>query len=460
MAGTLRVSGPWKSPLFNGLSGDPEEQLLAATALASVSGLAGQLPGDAKALPADAGPETAPMAPDGTLALLLSGEHRELLPEWLELCRGRRVPHFYLPALLGFGARDRSLRQAIAAVGGARAQWLARRNKEWKYLLSQEEETDIWETASGTVRVEWFAGLRQREPHRARELLQATWVSESADERARMVESFQHGLSENDREFLETAARDRSKSVRRAAVRLLIFLPGTELQREWIGRARSWVNLRRESRWMGLSQSTKLEVTLPAEAPDDPEQLLRAEGTIMGEKAWWLAHAVSFVPLSVWEGPPEVWIDAARASDWQLPMQHGWEEAAARQKNVAWARALLQRGSSGDELFRLLAHAEREEMILKRVGELPPRWLAGHNPYSEEAAAHLFQWLAGRLKAGDVADSPNLARVLPDLALVLPPRVPVVEWPEQDSHWRYWEPRVEMMMARLQFRQAMHEEMK
>lgn len=462
MAGTQRVSGPWKSPLFQGVHGGPEEQLLAATALASVSGLAGQLPETGTSVPRDSADDGAPLAADATLSQLLAGEHREVLPEWLALCRsrGRRVPPFYLPALLSLGARDRGLRPAIAAVAGKRALWLARRNPEWKFLLSEDEDLEVWETGSGNVRVEWVAGLRQREPERARELLQQTWATESAEDRARMLESFEHGLNTRDEEFVQAAAGDRSKAVRRVAARLLIYLPGTPEQRKWIERVRSWVQLRRESRWMGLSKSTKLEVHLPTQPPDDPEQLLKAESLkLMGEKAWWLCHAVSLAPLSTWDGAPEEWIDAAQASDWQLPLQMGWGIAAARERNVPWARALLARQSSGQELWMVLPHAEREEILMQRIAELPPKWLAWHKPYSEAAAAKLYAFLLERTRTRwEPNVTPNLAQVLPDLALVVPPKVPLLEWPDDTSTWSYWSARVEQFMTRLHFRQRMHEE--
>jgi hypothetical protein len=463
MAGTQRVSGPWKSGLFAGLQGTPEEQLLSATALGSVSALAGQLPPSALPLAQDTAEDPTPLAREETLAEMLGGEHRELLPEWLGLCktRGRRVPPFYLPALLTVGVRDRTLRPAIAAVAGKRALWLARRNPEWKFLLSQDEDLEIWETGSGTVRAEWLAGLRRREPERARELLQQTWATESADDRARMLESFEHGLSARDQDFVEAAATDRSKLVRRVAARLLIYLPGTTAQRQWIERVRSWVQLRRESRWMGLSKSTKLEVHLPAERPEDPEQLLSADNTMMGEKAWWLGHAVALSPLWIWEGSPEEWIDAARASDWQLPMQWGWGVATVRERNVLWARALLERQSSGEELWMLLPHAEREQMLLQRMGDLPPKWLAWHKPYSEAAAQRLYEFLLQRTRVRwEPNVSRNLAQVLPDLALVVPPKVPLMTWPDDTSAWSYWSPRVEQFLSRLHFRQRMHEEMK
>src|SRR6266550_842785 len=56
------------------------------------------------------------------LALMLEGEFKEVLPEWLVAMNsaGKRVPEEYLPALLDKGRAEVSLRELIIAVQGKR----------------------------------------------------------------------------------------------------------------------------------------------------------------------------------------------------------------------------------------------------------------------------------------------------------------------------------------------------
>jgi Family of unknown function (DUF5691) len=69
--------------------------------------------------------------------------------------------------------------------------------------------------------------MRGREPDRARELIEASFTSDPAPVRTRLLSALKRGLSTADVPFLESLARDRAPSVRERAQQLLKYIPGT-----------------------------------------------------------------------------------------------------------------------------------------------------------------------------------------------------------------------------------------
>src|ERR1051325_2285486 len=82
------------------------------------------------------------------LALMLGGEYREALDEWLAALgsAGKRVGEMLLPALLNYGAATKERREAILAVLGRRGVWLASLNPAWSYVMSAEGAERTWQT--------------------------------------------------------------------------------------------------------------------------------------------------------------------------------------------------------------------------------------------------------------------------------------------------------------------------
>lgn len=448
LAGTQRRSGPFSDPLFSGLEGTPEQQLLAATSLATLAGLAGQQPMPLEPMPPDEESDPRPPAPDPSLRRFLQGEFRELVPEWLGLCRqnGYRVAPFYLPNLLDMGVSHRSWRAALAGAAGPRARWLARWNPDWRYLLAEDEAPEVWETGTPTMRVDWLKRLRQRDPARARQLLEVAWPREGASDRAALLLTFREGLGLEDEPWLNQALRDRAVSVRAAAAELLLELPGSALRARWTERARRWVRRRDGVLW----------AEIPAELPPEYTAdglVLKSEEAGFGDRAWWLCQVVSYADLSAW-GEPEPWLAAAEHSEWKSALMRGWHAATERQAEPRWAAALLRRGPSHKELFRFLPHAEQETLLLAQAD---PLWFGWHENFSVDVTARFWQALLKRT-AGPFDRA--WAGRLPELALRLPPHVPLLEWPVDAPDWPAWQRVLDGFLDRLTFRQSMHEEMK
>jgi hypothetical protein len=317
----------------------------------SVYRRAGWRPGRDLPAPRPAPPETGPVVSDAAAERLagfldpmsrLDSETRAALAtEWLTAVvdRGLRAPAPLLPELLEAGRRDAALRPLILAVGGARATWLAAQRPEWTYLTRVGEEAGPadpatwWEGTTGQ-RVRYLTALRRSDPEAGRALLAGEWAALAPDERQSLLGALAVGLEPPDEDLLEAALDDRRAQVRARAADLLAALPGSRYAARMVARARA-----------GLAVvGDRLVVSAPEVCGPD----LRRDGIVArpptgtGERAWWLRQILACTPLHALPEPDPARFLALRVSDgWAEPVRAGVAEAAARQRDHAWAAALL-----------------------------------------------------------------------------------------------------------------------
>ena len=193
---------------------DPEGAVLRAGATLGLYRQAGWRP------PVDEGPAL-PRCPEETrlrcsqaaafrLDSILGGPFRVVLGEWLALVAAavQVVPPDRLPTLLDVASANRPLRPAVVAVIGERGRWLAGLNAAWAWAEAgggTAEETATWATGAPAARRLVLARLRATEPRAGRELLESTWATETAEDRAAFVATLATGLSLDDEPFLEAA---------------------------------------------------------------------------------------------------------------------------------------------------------------------------------------------------------------------------------------------------------------
>ena len=330
--------------------------------------------------------EVAPAPPETTapvsrvcaahLRMMLGGHCSAVLPEWLRevASRGFHLPSELLPALLDRARQDRSLRPLVLASGGQRAQWLGAHNPDWSFTVAVLPE--LWETGSRDQRRAILHTLRMAAPADARSKIETAWKSEPAEVRAAFVAELETGLSNDDAPFLETILDDRSKEVRRAAVDVLARLPSSLFVTRMMARSASLLTYKRG----GLVSRPTLEVTLPA----DPDLAAVRDGLdgkafgaqkTLGAKSVFLVLILSAVPLSRWEdsfdATPEVILKAAEKNEFSRALVTGWAWAALRQRNVAWAEAIIDAKMEphfeflpGQSLLSILPEASRAERLV------------------------------------------------------------------------------------------------
>ncbi|MBK3596037.1 MULTISPECIES: DUF5691 domain-containing protein [Streptomyces] len=384
--------------------------LLDAAALHTVRRRAALLPavGAAPPVPAPADPRPPlPPAARRRLAQLLAdrsapsaGGRRgsapdltELIPQWLALAgeRGYRAPAEQLPALLDAARARTDLRPRVLSFAGPRGLWLAALNPDWRFALrastgahrtatgSPGEIRRLWEEGLFAERVALLGAVRAQDPAAARELLAQTWSAERAEDRLMFLDSLRAGLGEADEPFLEEALSDRSRNVRSTAAELLSALPGSALARRMASRAMTCVNPDR----------TGDALAIAVEAPHECDADMQRDGVTpvppsgRGERSWWLGQLVEAAPLSVW--PERFGGRSAReivalpvADGWEAELHAAWCRAAVRQRDPAWARALLGAPSippaSGPGTASL---AERSQLLATLPTAERADWVAG-----------------------------------------------------------------------------------
>src|SRR5262249_29049319 len=142
-------------------------------------------------------------------------------------CNRRRLrPHpFDLPHLDAFAKAHGD------SLGAYATAWAVRGDKSAEgagnYFDADAIDETNWTTARPAARVAFIAAMRSRDPDRARVLVEASFASDPAPVRARLVQALTRGLSGADVPFLESLAKDRAPTVREGAQQLLRHIPGT-----------------------------------------------------------------------------------------------------------------------------------------------------------------------------------------------------------------------------------------
>jgi Family of unknown function (DUF5691) len=345
--------------------GDPAAELLDRAALLTAARRAGWPADHAEPLPAavpDRRPAVSPAA-GGRLARMLSGEHPDLLIEWLTAAaaRGLRAPAQVLPALLDrarrVSAADPELRRLVAQAGGSRASWLAGINPEWQFVAPENVLTgeDAWRLGDAGQRRGYLAALRARDRDAARDLVAASWGTASSGERVMFLSVLAAGQKDSsrpdlaDEPLLEAALDDRAEDVHSWAAYLLASLPGSALGQRMAERALRCLRLEHGTR------GTRLVANPPAEC----DAAMRRDGIAPGPAAGRLQLAdrtrlmlevVARTPLSTWTeafrlAPAE--IAAVRSGDWAPVLFVGWSRAAIAQRDQEWLAALITEALTG-----------------------------------------------------------------------------------------------------------------
>jgi len=407
----------------------------------------------------------------GHLHTMLSGRWAAVLSEWLGevVRRQRHVPPETLPALLDRAQRERSLRDLVLAAGGRRAHWLIAQNADWSFAPA--EVPDAWETGSREQRVALLRALRTTVPAEARAKIEAVWKTEPADTRTAFTAELATGLSPEDIPFLEAALDDRSKETRRAAIDLLARLPSSPFVARMIARATPLFTFKKG----GLLSRTSLDVTLPG----DPDAAATRDGLeskafgaqkILGEKAVHLVLILSAVPLRHWtdtfQQSPAILLKASAKSEFARALTTGWTWAALRQRDAAWAAALLDSEIEAhreflpaEPLLAILPEAERASRLAAqiRVGAMKKagsaEWLhslAELTVLADRAPASLIREALTALRTSVANGLPHYFRVPAEGWLL---RLPPAMLAEAASGWPLDQEGIAALVEVITFRQ-------
>jgi hypothetical protein len=337
----------------------------------------------------------------------------------------------------------------VVKAAGRRAAWLADLNPEWRFLheaVADSNNEQIWTHGNAIQRRSWLRELRRRDPAAALDALREVWPSEPAPIRLDFLSLLADELTTADEEFLEVALDDRAKEVRRSAAGLLARLPASQYGERMA--ARVWAHLTVKQGVVAVTLPSRVDEAMLRDGIDPQPQ----EG--IGKRAWWFRQLLAAAPLATCD-PAYLTMPVEGCAPEVL--QVAWAEAAVRERNVEWARALLQvNASTGNRIAELLRVLPEDEWVpalevlrtrvdlAELVGGLPVPWPV---PLGAMVLDQLMKVGTGR----------SWARLASIAARAVPPEVlnhPITREPtgEEDT-WRL------RLVETLIFRREMYEEL-
>ncbi len=429
---------------------------------------------------------------------LLHGRHSEILQEWLAaLARaGKRLPAEKLPEMFGLMESQPDLAPLIEPVLGERGRWLAVQNPPWTLYagLDLEAARENWETGSKASRVAFLKRLRASDSDQARQLLQETWASEGADQRAALLGVFERNLSLADEPFLEEKLDDRSKEVRRVAAELLARLPGSALVGRMMARA-NWAIKYNPAKKGFLNIGLKKAKSVFQVAPfDTADSSMLRDGIepksgfqTMGDKANILYEIIAAIPPGYWtqrwQAQPLDLIKEAANSEWAGALLLGWRHAIQRYEAGDWSEAFIRhwlemkdRDTQPDyflPIYNGLAYPQFDKLVEKALAmdseplydrhpatPLLNGYKRGGN-WRPELVRAVVKSIKRRINSNVTYQWKVQKGVLHELALHAPPNMTdelAEGWPEDSPNWPGWARDVQEFLSLLELRQEMLKE--
>lgn len=493
-----------------------ERRLLLMAGARAVYRRAGQEARAGLAAPEEATAERFPECTSGAaqlLAMLLTGQHAEVLPEALERLgrAGRRLPADVLPEALAAGARNTELRPALVRDIGERGRWLARHNRDWRWAaealpdaaggVPADAET-IWQEGMTAQRLAILRLVRGEDAARGREWLAEVWKREKADFRAEAIRALEVGLSPEDETFLEAALDDRSQGVRAVAAQLLGRLPESSLMRRMRERADAMVDFaaHRQSALRRLAGAITGDVvrgrftiapptTINAQWQRDGIEAQPPQK--VGERSWWLMRVVSQVAPAHWVErfgvSPADLLAVAERDDWGPALIEGWSRAAVDWRDRDWARVLWEwwyTSRPKESYYRLVLPElraglirclepretlQRAEQLFAEYEHLSPVQRSSlrellpdlPRPWSFRLGQYFLQWLrAEQPMTGWTQFIPAAASALPPECFAEVLRGDLVRMAEDQNDWQrhQWRRGVESFAETIRVRQRLMKE--
>lgn len=330
----------------------------------------------------------APPATAHTLRRLIDLRDVPLAVEWCELASARnlRIPDSLLPEILDWWTMMPGRPAAVYAAAGRRGQWLASLNLAWrKPVVTEEVPADadnIWQTGASADRLALLRTMRRSELERPRRMIESTWSTDTAADRAKFVAALAEGLSMADEAFLESALDDRSKQVREAAAALLAKLPDSRLAARMLERAVPMFTVRSVKK--GLLRSARPVVEVEPPAAFDPAWArdgIEEKASGRGQRAWWMTQILAATPLDALTArlglSAAELVEGVSESPFAPNLMSAWSERAPAEGNAGWCDAILSAHLAKEQL--------NTEAIVPLVAKVDP---ALAEPMLESTLAH------------------------------------------------------------------------
>ncbi len=481
-AGTAEGVSDVTSRMFQNIAALPisrEDQLLHQCALAGVFETAAFLPESEDSVSITQSPEdnrkTCTHAAGRILREALAKPWPQLVAEWIARASGSntRPPFRALPALLRFAIETPIYRSAVRGCIGPRGQWLAQANPDWRWAAEAEQsETSLWEEGTLAERCEYMIRVREKDPAKARELIQEGLKGENASNRSKLIALFQHNLNSEDEPVLESLLDDRSIEVRRTIASLLSQLPASTLSRRMQERMKD----------CAVMEKGLLRTACKVEPPEEINASMKHDGILdkavsgLGSRAAMLMWMVSFTPLGWWQergnlSPKEI-LKIIRKSDWKEALFMGLANAAITQHHPAWITALLEAGKTGkfqpdrDALIRALPRSDLEKWAVAGLSHDNLRVIDSliHSNDQEIWSPELSKAVLATVKSAIARHRQDwtLRAYIKEMALFIHPDVldaALKGWPDTHENWPYYAETGYEFFEIIKLRMELHKEL-
>lgn len=349
------------------------------------------------------------------LKTLLEEDIAVLLEVWLQMCAGKNVlahPEM-IPALLDIAQQEKDLRPLIKAVTGKRGEWLCSLNPQWSFAARHADNKTTWDDGTAEERKELLLSLRNVNPEEGRQLLEASWATEGANEKVAFLEILKTNLSASDLPWLESL-KEKGQRVNAAILALLKSIPSSTVVREYQAVLSKCFSIKTGKALLGMISKTELIVDQSFEFPElifrTGIEKLSSDKNVSDHQ-----YILSQVIMSV---PPSFWTEHLQRSPAELVALFQKEKqtafylpalavSATRFNNADWIKTILDKGDKdilSSVLTRLiagLAEKDRDQYALKFFEAEPPGiiqlMLHGSYEWSLDLAKTILKYTAGEV---------------------------------------------------------------
>ena len=193
--------------------------------------------------------------------------------------------------MLAAAAKNPALRAAVPALAGERGLWIARRHRNYAWMLEGTAvDENAWDDGDPAERLAWLRQTRAADPSRAAAAIAAQWSGEDASMRESILRIIGESPQACDEPWLEgLALKDRRQEIRELAATALSDLPDSGFQSRAVARVRGRVKIERRflKRVIAIDPPAAFD---PAWAADGIKEK-PPQG--IGEKAWWLRQMIA-----------------------------------------------------------------------------------------------------------------------------------------------------------------------
>jgi hypothetical protein len=164
---------------------------------------------------------------------ILSGKRYKALGEYLQLLVAHhiQIPPEQLPFIYDISLKNKAIWRTVQPLIKEQEQWLLTQNDAWMTLVSLEDASS-WDEAAAEEKRGIIRYLRQNAPDQAIPLLEKDWAKFNYQDKQQLLGLLAVNLNEHDEAFLKSCLKDSRKEVRLRAARLLLVLPGSQLQQQ------------------------------------------------------------------------------------------------------------------------------------------------------------------------------------------------------------------------------------